>query len=43
MLLNRYINREVFDILLINMEVIFFQLGLFSSRYIYETEVKMCH
>ena len=35
-------NRVVFDIQLINMEVIFFQLYLFSSSYIYETGMKMC-
>ena len=35
-------NSGHFDILLINMEVIFVQLCVFSSIYIYEKEVKMC-
>ena len=35
-------NRGVFDIVLINVDVIFFQLCVFSSIYISEKEVKMC-
>ena len=35
-------NRGVFDIHLIDMELTIFKLCLFSSSYIYETEVKMC-